>query len=537
MCVDLHSLRDAIVTYAAGFDTSLLSCAQAGEAMLLCAEMEASLASLKSLAAARAAEAGSWRNDGYRSAVDELARKTRTSPSAARRTLETGRRLSEQPEVAKAALSGELSPEQQAIIAEGAEANPEKAQQLIDKARTSSLGELNAEVARIKAAASDPEARRKAIRARRFFRRWSDRDGALQAHLYGEIQDGASMWRMLDPIRRRLAVLREQGEVRDNFEALAYDALVAMAEIAAGKEGELGLLDLLELGLFPQLDPELLACREGRARDAQPDGSGPVSESSGREYRAATSNAVSIPDLLSLLEEDPGEPQTLCPRELDRSPTASSPAPPPVGRGPVARPDAPEAPLTGRSSPKRRGRKLAGSPVQVMIRVDLDTLLRGVAIEGELCEIAGYGPVPVSVIEELVANDNAFVVGVLTKSSQVLGVYRRRRRPNVAQVSALQFLYPTCAASGCGQRTGLQNDHREDWARIKVTVFDLCDRLCPHHHRLKTNHGWGLVEGSGKRAFVAPEDPRHPGRVTRATTSPDPPMQSCIDDDRGADQR
>jgi hypothetical protein len=150
-----------------------------------------------------------------------------------------------------------------------------------------------------------------------------------------------------------------------------------------------------------------------------------------------------------------------------------------------------------------------------MVRVDLDTLLRGVAIDGELCEIAGFGPVAVSVIEELIANDNAFVVGVLTKSTKVLGVYRRRRRPNVAQVQALQFLYPTCAASGCGQRAALQNDHREDWARTKFTVFDLCDRLCPHHHRLKTDHGWGLVSGIGKRAFVSPDDPRHPRHERR----------------------
>jgi hypothetical protein len=27
---------------------------------------------------------------------------------------------------------------------------------------------------------------------------------------------------------------------------------------------------------------------------------------------------------------------------------------------------------------------------------------------------------------------------------------------------------------------------------------------------LKTHHRWGLVEGTGVRAFVAPDDPRHP---------------------------
>jgi hypothetical protein len=40
--------------------------------------------------------------------------------------------------------------------------------------------------------------------------------------------------------------------------------------------------------------------------------------------------------------------------------------------------------------------------------------------------------------------------------------------------------------------------------------IELLDRLCHYHHRLKTTKRWALVEGSGKRDFVPPEDPRHP---------------------------
>jgi hypothetical protein len=28
-------------------------------------------------------------------------------------------------------------------------------------------------------------------------------------------------------------------------------------------------------------------------------------------------------------------------------------------------------------------------------------------------------------------------------------------------------------------------------------MFDLLDRLCPHHHRMKTHQGWALVETPG----------------------------------------
>ena len=53
-------------------------------------------------------------------------------------------------------------------------------------------------------------------------------------------------------------------------------------------------------------------------------------------------------------------------------------------------------------------------------------------------------------------------------------------------------------------------------ARANTTVLDLLDRLCSHHHDLKTIDNWALVDGRGKRAFVPPDDPRHPGQPARA---------------------
>lgn len=186
----------------------------------------------------------------------------------------------------------------------------------------------------------------------------------------------------------------------------------------------------------------------------------------------------------------------------------------PVLFDPPARPPAPSAPPDNSTGNRRKAaRRLAGSPAKVMIRVDLDVLLRGVALEGELCEIVGYGPVPVSVVREIIARDDAFIAGILTKARAIVGVYHHGRRPNAHQSTALDFLHPTCAVEGCPARAGLQSDHREDWARTHFTTFDLLDRLCPHHHRLKTHQGWALVDGRGKRPFVPPGDPRHPRSV------------------------
>ncbi|MDE3204943.1 MAG: hypothetical protein KGQ66_12100, partial [Acidobacteriota bacterium] len=75
----------------------------------------------------------------------------------------------------------------------------------------------------------------------------------------------------------------------------------------------------------------------------------------------------------------------------------------------------------------------------------------------------------------------------------------------------------------CNRKAGLEYEHRIDWQHTHYTVYDLMDRLCWFHHQQKTNHGWMLIEGAGKRAFVAPDDPRHPRHHSPA---PPPPPSS-----------
>src|SRR5262249_29657083 len=112
VCRGLRSLGQSIAEYAAGFDAQSLTPGQAGEVVRLCARIEASAAAIKALAAARSAEGEGWKADGYRSAADHLAHEAGMSPAAAKRALEAGRRMAEQPDVAAAATAGELSLEQ-----------------------------------------------------------------------------------------------------------------------------------------------------------------------------------------------------------------------------------------------------------------------------------------------------------------------------------------------------------------------------------------------------------------------------------------
>ena len=163
---------------------------------------------------------------------------------------------------------------------------------------------------------------------------------------------------------------------------------------------------------------------------------------------------------------------------------------------------------------------------EIMVRVDHSALLRGYANDGEVCEIAGLGPTSVQAVIDMMDTGDPFLKAVVTKAKDVVGVVHLGRRPNAYQQTALDWLFPSCAANACGTRGEfLQTDHREDWARTHVTVLELLDRLCRYHHGLKTYQGWALVEGKGKRDFVPPDDPRHPRHKAQAprATSDQPP--------------
>lgn len=166
--------------------------------------------------------------------------------------------------------------------------------------------------------------------------------------------------------------------------------------------------------------------------------------------------------------------------------------------------------------PQRAGRRTT-----VLVRVDLDRLLGAPAHGASVCEIAGYGPVALSAVRDLLATGDPFLAAIVTKGEAITGVAHLGRRPTAHQRSALEWLYPTCGVRGCSTLSRLEIDHRDDWSKTHLTVLDLLDRLCDHHHRLKTHHSWALVEGTGKRPFVPPDDRRHP-RHARQHRRPKP---------------
>ncbi|MFN2625086.1 MAG: DUF222 domain-containing protein [Mycobacteriales bacterium] len=143
-----------------------------------------------------------------------------------------------------------------------------------------------------------------------------------------------------------------------------------------------------------------------------------------------------------------------------------------------------------------------------LLRIDVSALQRGSVADGECCEIAGVGPVPVGVARELLGESVAKLV--VTKGTDVANVTHLGRGPTAAQRIAAIWQSPICVAEGCGRRARLEFDHRTPWATVHETRLDNIDRPCDQHHDLKTYDDWELVEGTGVRPMVPPTDPRHP---------------------------
>ena len=158
-------------------------------------------------------------------------------------------------------------------------------------------------------------------------------------------------------------------------------------------------------------------------------------------------------------------------------------------------------------------------PTKVVIRIDWDALLRGYPIAGEVCEIPGLGPVPVSAVRAMIESGDPFLAAVVTKGVDVHTVAHLGRKAT-HQVSGIEWLDPTCTTLGCPRTEGLQIDHGTPWAERKITLLRDLNHPCEHCHRLKTHHGWDYLPGTGKRPLVPPDDPRHPKNVSPARGDP-----------------
>ena len=126
----------------------------------------------------------------------------------------------------------------------------------------------------------------------------------------------------------------------------------------------------------------------------------------------------------------------------------------------------------------------------VVVRVDLDALLRGHAEGGECCEIDTQGPIPVAMARDM-ANDS-FLRLVFHRAGDIRAVSHLGRTINRSLRTALVLRDTTCVVPGCGTSWGLEIDHVIPFAEGGPTELDNLALLCHHHHYLKTYEGWVL---------------------------------------------
>ena len=182
------------------------------------------------LLARRVEDGQEWRRQGYRSAAEWLAAKTGSSLGSARRKVETSKALKDLPSTRTKMTEGTISPEQGETIAGAAKANPGAEQRLLQKAEKANLHELRDEALRAKAEADrSAKQRHERLHRERRVRRYTDGEGARHLDICGPVDDVARIEAELD--RRLSALIRERpaGGPLEARDALAFDAMVAMA--------------------------------------------------------------------------------------------------------------------------------------------------------------------------------------------------------------------------------------------------------------------------------------------------------------------
>jgi hypothetical protein len=163
----------------------------------------------------------------------------------------------------------------------------------------------------------------------------------------------------------------------------------------------------------------------------------------------------------------------------------------------------------------------SGRGAEVVVMVSHEALRRGFADPeaGELCEVLGFGAVPVSRVRELLAD--AFLKGVVVDGKQVTKVrHFGRHRPAEVDTALVTQAFLTkgrveCVVEGCGRTVGIEWDHAEPFARGGLTSAENLNPMCDYDNQLKARGQ--VLQKRGRwvrriRPASAPV-PRVPGRA------------------------
>ncbi len=194
----------------------------------------------KTLLAPRIAESGHWRHEGHRSPASLLAQLEGVSAGQARRTIETGERLSLLPSTEEALRKGRLSGPKVAEIADAATLDPTAESSLLAAVEEEPLQAVKERCQRVRAtsAEKDPVATLVRIHAARHFTSFTDAEGAFCYQGRDTAERGALLLSRLEPATNRLweaqrEAAREKGRTNDPAGAGAPDSPESHAALRA----------------------------------------------------------------------------------------------------------------------------------------------------------------------------------------------------------------------------------------------------------------------------------------------------------------
>ena len=136
--------------------------------------------------------------------------------------------------------------------------------------------------------------------------------------------------------------------------------------------------------------------------------------------------------------------------------------------------------------------KTTRSNAVMHIRVDIDALKRGHTEHGEICEIAGVGPIPVSTATEYLGE--AFLKLLVVDGVDIKTVAHMGRHIPAPLRTAVEERDRVCQVPMCDMSVGLEIDHIKPFAEGGAASLENLVRLCKRHHLQKTHDGYRLIK-------------------------------------------
>ena len=136
--------------------------------------------------------------------------------------------------------------------------------------------------------------------------------------------------------------------------------------------------------------------------------------------------------------------------------------------------------------------KTTRSNAVMHIRVDIDALKRGHTEHGEICEIAGVGPIAVATATEYLGE--AFLKLLVVDGVDIKTVVHMGRHIPAPLRTAVEERDRVCQVPTCDMSIGLEIDHIVPFAEGGPASLENLVRLCKRHHLQKTHDGYRLVK-------------------------------------------